>query len=224
MKIYLGIPRYMNTKLDRFPTETVRLFQRINLINSRDISIKDFTMRSSTLNKTREERDTSRRSFRGALFDEDHKIHLRNWSSQRSLIHSSSLVAVYAVNSSFQNKPIDPRVPRQCHCTFGIPANDLHIFFFSLPFSRVYSRATRVSRGIYALYADVMNVHRTTGMLVYFQSSYAKRRIVSRREFRCFLLVLSFNCAKHEFIVNLNLNFNACKFVFFFFNSLKILL
>lgn len=160
MKIYLGIPRYMNTKLDRFPTETVRLFQRINLINSRDISIKDFTMRSSTLNKTREERDTSRRSFRGALFDEDHKIHLRNWSSQRSLIHSSSLVVVYAVNSSFQNKPIDPRVPRQCHCTFGIPANDLHIFFFSLPFSRVYSRATRVSRGIYALYADVMNVHR----------------------------------------------------------------
>lgn len=103
-------------------------------------------MRSSTLNKTREY--TSRRWFLGALFVEDRKIRLKNWSSQRSFIHSSSLVAVYAVNTSFQNKPIDPRVPRQCHCTFGIPANDLHIFSFSLPFSRVFACDTRIMRYI----------------------------------------------------------------------------
>lgn len=56
MKIYLGIPRYMSTKLNSttFPPNRsfILTFIRINLINSRDISIKDFTMRSSTLNKT----------------------------------------------------------------------------------------------------------------------------------------------------------------------------
>lgn len=195
MKIYLGIPRYMSTKLNSttFPPNRsfILTFIRINLINSRDISIKDFTMRSSTLNKTREDRDTSRRSFLGALFDEDHKIHLKNWSSQRSFIHSSSLVAVYAVNSSFQNKPIDPRVPRQCHCTFGIPANDLHIFSFSLPFSRVFACDTRIMRYICSLCRRYERASRTTGMLVYFQSSYAKRRIVSRRREFSFLFILS---------------------------------
>lgn len=202
MKIYLGIPRYMSTKLNSttFPSNRsfILTFIRINLINSRDISIKDFTMRSSTLNKTREDRDTSRRSFLGALFDEDHKIHLKNWSSQRSFIHSSSLVAVYAVNSSFQNKPIDPRVPRQCQLHLWNSCERPSYFFLFPPFFACI-RVRHAYHAVYMLFMQTLwtcIAHDRNACLFSVKLCEKKNRITTTR---IFLSVHSlFNCAKYE--------------------------
>ena len=133
--------------------------------------------------------------FEGALFVEDRKIRLKNWSSQRSFIHSSSLVAVYAVNTSFQNKPIDPQVPRQCHCTFGIPANDLHIFSFSLPFSRVFACDTRIMRYICSFMQTLWTciAHDRNACLFSVELCEKRNRITTTRNFPS----LS-NCAKYS--------------------------
>ena len=97
--------------------------------------------------------------FEGALFVEDRKIRLKNWSSQRSFIHSSSLVAVYAVNTSFQNKPIDPRVPRQSLHLWNSCERPSYFFLFPPFFACI--RVRHAYHAVYMLfYADVMNVHR----------------------------------------------------------------